>query len=371
MPVTKPIRKRHPLTTPFIKEASQNLNLQLEVFNRMFVETICQNNLSLKQFIAEDANSLRMQISVSVVNPVHAWHAKSYPTSKAELLTQTIAGLPEGESIVKFKFAPVLPWREKQIGQTCKLHAFHAAAWALHLAAPRTTPYPPPIHLLNGMPENTVPLTAQAKHLFASQIGEVYSPQYIMQLANTNKYNNVHMLIPPTEKYISKLTEVIDRNYQALVYFDVNVNLATPQQYGFPDAQEGNYEHSAVVFGHMTTASNRKYFFTYQWENHYKFNANNLARSADQLQRRKGEVFYDIAREGDADWVDLRRANEHQPDILALIKNKQYRNKLFTPPPSKDLPTFRNCIIAMGTNVVPAQIGPDVATRSPQHSSSP
>jgi hypothetical protein len=336
----------------FINAGMKDFSVQREVFKRVFSAMVLQNKPWLHRFIMNDAMGLRKQISPAVGNPLHTWDYKSYPVSQSEFITEQISGIPE--SLKKFNFSAVIPWRENQIGQTCKLHAFHSAAWLVHLMQPSTTPCLPPIHPNMTMPDNTVPLIAQARHLFASQVGEVYSPNHIMQLAKANHYQNVHMLQPTVENYIHQLKDVIDQGYFALVYFDVVLGINNPRL-GFPDMQGSKYEHSAVLFGYMTTESNRDYFYAYQWDKYFTMNATNLLASTNQLQRRNGEVFYDIGTGDMENWVELNHVKEHQPGVNALLMNKQYRNKLFAPPPAKDLPTFRNCIIAMGPNREPTQ----------------
>jgi hypothetical protein len=86
------------------------------------------------------------------------------------------------------------------------------------------------------------------------------------------------MLQPTVENYIHQLKDVIDQGYFALVYFDVVLGINNPRL-GFPDMQGSKYEHSAVLFGYMTTESNRDYFYAYQWDKYFTMNATNLLAS--------------------------------------------------------------------------------------------
>jgi hypothetical protein len=333
----------------YLAKEKKNFATRKAIFKNLFSELLFGQSLKLKQSVMDDASIFTRQGGQAFFYPFHRYTQLSGPVSKLQMKASLIES--SKEPLKQLVLALVIPWAESQKGQTCKIHAFHAAAWVLHLICPETTPCPPPVHALPGMPLEKKSLVAQAQDLFSSKVGEVYSPAHLLSLIKHNGYSNIGVYLCEASNYIERLKSIIDRGGLALIYFDVSIDPKQTELYGRPCQQKGNYEHSAVVWGYSTTQSGKDSFYVYQWNSYYQFDAAELLASTMQLERRSGEVFYDLAEAGEPDWVDLRRITQYDTFLVEKINRKEYRNKLFAPPPPKTLPSFRNCIIALGPNL--------------------
>ena len=338
-------------TAKFIEQEKNQNHVLIEAFHQVFCAMLFDKKPVIALMIDEDAQSLEKQINPASYNRLHAYTEQSRPVSKAYTLFHLNNSMLNIDPVRHFRFASVIPWTEGQTGQTCKLHAAHAAAWALYLASPETTPCPPPVHRHAEMPDGAFSLVQQAKALYNCQVGEVYSPRYLIKLMNNNGFNNVKIIQADHDTYIQKLKNIIDKGNVGLIYYDTQLNPNKPSP-GFPCKEGGAFEHSAVVWGYFSTENNQEYFCVYQWDRYYLFPKTHLLESTAQLQRRTGEVFYNIGNTAEEKWIDLHRARSFEPDNYKKIIDKEYIEKRITLPPPKDYPTFRYCIVSFGPNQV-------------------
>lgn len=298
----------------------------------------------IKNFIMDDIVSLEKQLGSQIVNDRHEYRDSSAPYSKALLLTET--NYKEKTPVNKAKFASVIPWREAQKGQTCKIHAFHSSAWVTHLLDEKNTPCPLPIHPHANYKENKPTLVAQAQKLFLSKIGEVHSPAYLLKLARSNHFNNLTLYQCTEKNYLEQLKKIVDQGMLALIYFDVRMDNADPDTVGFPCEEKSTFEHSAVVCGYKTYADVKMTFIIYQWSQYYEFDAVDLLKSTGQLAlKRKPETFYNIGTKDNEYWIDDVRIKASGPKV-----HYNYVEQRTSHPVPDELPGFRHCIISVGKN---------------------
>lgn len=136
-----------------------------------------------------------------------------------------------------------------------------------------------------------------------SVVGEVYNSQMLVDLAKDNGFNNVSVVRPAQNSYVSTITRLIDTNVTPMVFFDVGCCDIEDPNFGGPVFTNSQNEHGAVVIGYMKDALNNMKFILAHWGRYFVVSADDLSKSSNQLQTiRTPEVFY----KGSKRWYTAR-----------------------------------------------------------------
>lgn len=268
---------------------------------------------------------------------------KKHPSISEEvirLLTQKPFSLGELLNIVekgihapKQMLSP-LPQVVEQQGPVCKLYALSAVmTWAYKKNPLQYPKEPPPARWRDRKIKPKASVRQLAKFEKFTQVGEVYDPHFLVQIAKKYGFQSTTLVEPSHEKYTDTLIHLIKKGLAPIVFFDVSMNTGKPLNLG------SKQEHAAICVGYFYNLQNELFFTLLHWGKPWVVNAQELADSANQLSLdREPETFYKV----DGAW---RHQGDRQDvahgDFNALLGTKKVTPKTGT----KSKETFRNKII--------------------------
>lgn len=271
---------------------------------------------------------------------------KKYPSISQEavrLLTQKQLSFGELLNVVEKglkadkRLVHPLPDVVEQQGPVCKLYALSAVMQWLYCQSPmHGRMEPPPARKRDRMIKAGTSLRQLAKKLAYSQVGEVYSPQFLVEIAKNYGFQSTCVVNPSREGYISMLKEMIDSEHAPIVFFDVAMKTGMPIKLG------SKQEHAAICVGYFYNLKNELFFTLLHWGKPWVVKAEELADSANQLSLdREPETFHKV----DRAWRQRGdRQDVEQGDFERVLGSKRVVAR--TGKKSQD--TFRNKIIIVG-----------------------
>ncbi|MBS0634695.1 MAG: hypothetical protein JSR37_04460, partial [Verrucomicrobia bacterium] len=211
-----------------------------------------------------------------------------------------------------------LPDMAEQKGPNCKLHALAAV-------------------ISQFTPVSTDSLKALAQKEGLSQVGEIYDPEYLVQLAQKYGFASAKAVQCSSSSYIETLKKLLDSNQAPIVFFDVDPIT------GAPVLLKSAQEHAAVCVGYFVSLEEKLYFTLVHWGKSWVVSADDLAASADNLSNnRPPETFYKVA----GAWRALGdRADRQNGDLENSITSQSYEKKIVCR--AKPGATFRNTLVSI------------------------
>ncbi|MCE5293414.1 MAG: hypothetical protein LLF94_02215 [Chlamydiales bacterium] len=211
-----------------------------------------------------------------------------------------------------------LPNIAQQKGPTCKLYALAAVISQFSPVSPDS-------------------LIALAKNEHFSKVGEIYDPEYLVQLAKNYGFASAKAVQCSSNRYIETLKELLDSNHAPIVFFDVD------PMTGAPVLLKSLNEHAAVCVGYFLSMEDKCYFTLVHWGTSWVVSADDLAASADNLSHdRSPETFYKV----EGIWRTLGdRTDLQNRDLEKTLASHSYDKKIVCK--SKPGTTFRNTFITL------------------------
>lgn len=262
------------------------------------------------------------------------------PEEVIRLLTQNQVSFREILQIVekgikheKILLEP-LPEPVEQRGPTCKLYALACVMQWLYQKSPLNFPPTPPARKNKS---TFASVRSLAKKDFYSQVGEVYHPQYLVEMAKRYGFTSTRIVESNHQDYCLTLKKLLDQGHAPIVFFDVEM------QTGKPIRLQSKQEHAAVCVGYLYNLQGELFFTLLHWGKPWVVNAKELALSANNLsQDRQPETFYKIdgiwRQEGD-------RLDTSRNDFQNALKAGRYTHKRTG---KKSSGTFCNKFVVVG-----------------------
>lgn len=199
------------------------------------------------------------------------------------------------------KLLDPIPPGFKQRGQICKLVALSAGLHWLYqkqTALDNDSLQLPPYPTKQAIREEHDPkdyskfksLREQAKDLH-SVVGEIYNIKQLMQLGKINGYHDLHYCsFDSVDAYTKALTNAVDQDVAANVYYDVNM------EDGLPVNNKSKAEHAALVLGYALSSNLKETkIILLTWDHYVAVDARALYFSSAQLEtRRTPETFFKL-----------------------------------------------------------------------------
>lgn len=172
-----------------------------------------------------------------------------------------------------------LPDVVEQQGPTCKLYALSAVMNWIYQQNP-VGMQPPPARkrdrIIDGKKANDS-VRQRARKNKKSEAGEVYNPEFLVEIAKSYGFNSACVVKADRKSYIDILKENINAGRAPIVFFDVDMNTGNPIKLG------SKQEHAAVCIGYFHNLKGETFFTLLHWGKPWVVNAEELADSANQL----------------------------------------------------------------------------------------
>jgi hypothetical protein len=248
--------------------------------------------------------------------------------SFGELLNVVEKGIRSKKNLLDF-----LPDVVEQQGPVCKLYALSTVMMWIYKKNPvRFQKAPPPARKRDPAIKAESSVRQLAKQKTYSQVGEVYSPKYLVELAKSYGYNSTFVVEASNEGYTEALKYHLDQGAAPIVFFDVEMNTGMPIKLG------SNQEHAAVCVGYFYNLENELFFTLLHWGKPWVVKAQELAESAANLStERDPETFYKV----DGAW---RQRGDRQ-DVARGDYNLLGSKKIIKKTGKKSTDSFRNKIV--------------------------
>ncbi len=213
------------------------------------------------------------------------------------------------ETGYQVKLLSITPPAFEQYGQYCKLSALSAGLqWSnqISLGNGAPPPYPTKKHMKKAYfsAENMASrsLREQAKKMNFSAVGEIYDIRDLVTLSHLNGYSNTYFQsFDSQESYQEALTNAVDNNIAANVFYDVD------RSNGEPINNQTQTEHAAIVVGYARDQSLSLKIIVSTWGGYAIMDADKLYVSCEQLvDREKPEHF---RKKGNTFWQ-----NDNEPE---------------------------------------------------------
>lgn len=226
-----------------------------------------------------------------------------------------------------------LPDVREQRGHTCKLYALSTVMDWLYKKSPQQGKLPPPARKRDT--KATTSVRELAKKSSHSQVGEIYSPHYLEDLAKRYGFDSTRIVDTSHEDYIGTLKRCLDQGHAPIVFFDVDMTT------GRPIKVASRQEHAAVAVGYFYNIESVLYFSLLHWGKPWVVSAQELAESANNLSRdREPETFYKI----DGLWRQIGDRSDIHDEVRRSVDAGKYSKRALG---KKSNDTFRNKLVVV------------------------